>query len=258
VLSWPLRQQLRHRSSAGIRAAAATLLSGIQHGQHPAALGRTVPAEHNAHGCRWLRRHRHALSASRRPAGVRRDRATTKHLPRSSRPRNANLRPLPPPAQRLLREISPRASASFPAAWALRRGGVAPSETGSWGTSRHRGMGTAPATLAARRGLPEPRGAAWEQPSRATVALLLVYHQVSLLVSHAAHPSPLQRSNDFKANSVTQTLPISSQQQQNPSDAQNESFLPFSLLFFLFPFLRVQHHPALALSLSTEVRCEKS
>ena len=166
-------------------------------------------------------------TASCRLAELRRDHAITKYLPRSSRPHNTNLLPLPSPVQQLLQELPllTHPPLSFHAAapllglfrevvsllhLLLRRRGLGARASSITGTAKK-----PPATLPAWAGLPETSGTAWELPLRATITLLLVTtrHPSSFACarSHAACSSPLQRSNDFKADSVTQTLLISSQ-----------------------------------------------
>lgn len=205
VPSWELRQQLHHVLSAGIRAAAATPRSGIQRFQQPAALGHTVPAEQDVHGCRRQRRAACPSARSRWPAAGRqklgvtvpspKEQSTPQHEPASP----ALSSPATPP-----RAPSAHAAASFlprrrPAARALQRGGVTPpsppSETGSRGTSERWVTGTAekpPATTPARAGLDQRHHLG--TPLRATIALLLIHRQVSLLParahSHAASSSP--------------------------------------------------------------------
>lgn len=56
---------------------------------------------------------------------------------------------------------------------------------GSQGMSERHVMGMAEkllATFPAQAGLPETSGTAWELPLRATITLLLIYCQVSLLI----------------------------------------------------------------------------
>lgn len=135
-----------------------SLLSGVQRFQQRAALGRTVPAEHNVHGCCRQRRAEETSARSRWPAAGRQKLGVTVASQNISHGAVDTTTQICFPCP--LRDHSAHAAAAFlprsrPAARALQRAAVTPSpppsESGFRGTSERRVTGTAEKPAASRR-----------------------------------------------------------------------------------------------------------